>query len=575
LLAPGCPPAALELELEGVKRIEIAADGRALLHLDDGSLLVKEPPIAYQTRGSVRVSVPARYEVRSGRLGFSLGQYDASLPLVIDPILSYSSYFGGSSFDEAFGIAADAGGNTIVVGYTASTLFPTSSPEQPVHGGGTYDAFVVKLDPSGSRIVYSTYLGGSGADIAYAVATDALGDAYVAGLTSSSNFPTASAFQSTRGGLQDAFVAKLDATGATLVYSTYLGGSGDDFAKGIAVSNMGAAYLVGSTFSGNFPRAAAMQGALRGEQDAFVTELAPSGASLVYSTYLGGSATEYGNAIALDSGGSAYIAGSTTSSDFPIASALQSARGGGNTDAFLSKLNPSGSTLSYSTYLGGSSEDQALGVSVAGDNAIVVGETFSTNFPLRFPAQPAPGGNAHSDAFIARFDATGGALVFSSYFGGTGNDAAVAVASDSAGDAYVAGLTSSPDLTLVAPLDGQNTYRGNGDAFILALPPSGVRFVYSSYLGGSAEDHGAGVAVAVGTTFIVGNTSSSDFPKLNPIINGLVGAQDAFITKLPSIQPVATPALGRWLGPTVLSLLLLGVALLLLTRRGRALSLGQ
>jgi hypothetical protein len=574
VLAPGTLPSSIEIEFEGVSRLEIAADGRALLHLEDGSRLEKEPPVAYQMRGAKRIGVRAKYEMRSGRLGFLLGDYDASLPLVIDPILTYSTYFGGSSFDEAYGIAADAGGNTYIVGYTASTLFPTSSPEQPVHGGGTYDAFVVKLDPSGSKLIYSTYLGGNGADIAYAVATDALGNAYVAGLTSSTNFPTASALQSAKGGLQDAFISKLDGTGASLVYSTYLGGMGDDYARGIAVSNTGAAYLVGTTFSANFPKAAPLQAALSGDQDAFASEISPSGSSLAYSTYLGGNAAEYGNAIALDSAGEAYLVGSTTSSNFPIANARQPAHAGGNTDAFLSKLNPAGSALIYSTYLGGSSADEALGVSVAGDNAIVVGDTFSTNFPLTVAAQPVPGGSSHSDAFITRFDASGAGLVFSTYFGGSGNDVAAAVANDSAGNAYVVGLTDSPDLMLTTPLDGQSTYRGGGDAFVLALPPSGARFAYSSYLGGAAEDHGAGVTVAVGTTFIVGSTHSSDFPRVSPIINGLVGAQDGFVAKLPSIQAaavaVAAPALGSWVAFALLSFLLLATSLVLVARRERS-----
>ncbi len=567
-IAPGVLPSTVELEFDGVSRIELAADGRALLHLPDGSVLTKQPPVAYQTRAGQRVFVPARFELRGGRLGFNIGHYDPALPLVIDPVLFYSTYFGGSSFDEAYAIAVDAGGNTYIAGYTASTLFPTFSPEQPKHGGGAYDAFVVKLNPSGSNLIYSTYLGGSGADIAYAIATDALGNAYVTGLTNSPNFPVSSALQSALGGGQDAFVTKIDSTGTLLTYSTYLGGTGDDYARGITVSNTGSAYLVGSTFSPNFPKAAAFQTALRGSQDAFVSELAPSGGSLVYSTFLGGDATEYGNAIALDTAGNAFVVGSTTSSNFPTANARQPSHGGGGTDAFVSKLNAAGSALVFSTYLGGSASDEALGVCLALGTAVVVGDTLSGNFPLSNAAQPTLGAVNHTDAFVTRFDASGTAHTYSTYFGGTGNDSATAVACDAFGDAYAVGLTNSADLPVQNPLDDQSTYHGSGDAFLLALQPSGTRFAYASYLGGAAEDHGTGIAVGVGATFVVGNTSSVDFPKITPLINGLVGAQDAFIVKLPAIQAAATPALG-WFASLVLAGCFLITVLLLLVARAR------
>ncbi|HEX2670980.1 MAG TPA: SBBP repeat-containing protein, partial [Polyangiaceae bacterium] len=462
------------------------------------------------------------------------------------------------SYDEATGIAADSAGNTYFVGYTASTLFPTYSPEQPTHSGGAYDAFVVKLDATGQNRIYATYLGGSGPDMAYAVATDAFGDAYVAGLTASNNFPVVGAVQATLGGAQDAFVTKLNPSGSALLYSTYLGGALDDYARGIAVSGAGAAYLVGTTFSANFPRVAALQSSLSGTYDAFVAQLAPGVTGLVYSTYLGGSGTEYGNAIALDTSGSAYVVGSTTSSNFPILNARQSAHAGGSNDAFLCKLNLTGSGLVFSTYLGGSGTDEANGVTVTLGTAVVVGSTLSTNFPLALAKQPVPGGNNHTDAFVTRFDASGTSLIYSTYLGGTGNESATAVASDPFGDAYLVGSTDSSDLPVENPIAGQETYRGGVDAFVSAITPTGSRFVYTSYLGGTTEDRAAGVAFNAGTTQIVGNTRSTDFPKVTPIINGLVGAQDAFVVKIPGVEPAGAPALGnRWfaLGAGVLLLI--------------------
>ncbi|HEY1536698.1 MAG TPA: SBBP repeat-containing protein [Polyangiaceae bacterium] len=567
-LAPGVAPSRIELELEGVSRIEIAPDGRAVLHLRDGSQLIKEPPIAYQEHNGRRMPVAAKYELRGEGLGFAVGRYDAALPLVIDPVLTYSSYFGGSSYDEACAIAADTSGNMYLVGYTASTLFPTSSPEQPTHAGGSYDAFVVKLNAAGTSLIYATYLGGNGPDIAYAVATDGVGNAYLAGLTSSTNFPVVTPVQAALGGSQDAFVTKLNSSGSAIVYSTYLGGALDDYVKGIAVTSAGAVYLVGTTFSTNFPVAAPLQASLSGTYDAFVTQLTPAGTSLVYSTYLGGTGTEYGNAIALDSLGNAYVVGSTTSSNFPTLNARQSSHAGGGTDAFLSKLNTAGTGFVYSTYLGGSGADEALGVTVAVSTPVVVGDTLSGDFPLVAAAQRVPGGNNHSDAFITHFEASGTTLAYSTYLGGTGNDSAVAVASDSSGDVYVVGQTDSADLPLQQPIDGQESYHGAGDAFVAALPTAGSRFAYTSYLGGAAADRGAGIALAAGATYVAGNTLSSDFPKVAPIINGLVGSQDAFVAKLPSIQSAsAAPALG-WRSLLLMAGLLLGVAVLLLNTRG-------
>lgn len=544
VLAAGVSPDNVLVEFEGVSSIQLTPDGSATLRLLDGSRLTKRAPVAYQLRGEQRVLISAKYVLRAGVLGFVVGDFDHSLPLVIDPVLTYSSYFGGSSYDEATGVAADSAGNTYLVGYTSSTLFPTFSPVQPSHGGGPYDAFIVKLDPTGQSRIYSSYLGGSGADIAYAVATDAFGNAYVAGLTSSSNFPVAGAVQATLGGAQDAFVTKLNPSGSALVYSTYLGGSLDDYARGIAVSGAGAAYLVGTTFSSNFPKVAALQSSLSGTYDAFVAQLAPGGTGLVYSTYLGGSGTEYGNAIALDTSGSAYVVGSTTSNNFPIANARQPAHAGGSNDAFLSKLNLAGSGFVFSTYLGGSGTDEAFGVSATLGTAVVVGSTLSSNFPLALAKQPVFGGNNHTDAFVTRFDASGAALLYSTYLGGTGSEVATGVASDGFGNAYIVGSTDSADLPLESPITGQETYRGGVDAFIAAITPSGSRFVYTSYLGGSTEDRAAAVAFGAGTTHVVGNTRSTDFPKVMPIINGLVGAQDAFVVKLPGIEPAGAPALG-------------------------------
>jgi len=268
--------------------------------------------------------------------------------------LVYSTYLGGSGNDYGYGIAVDSFGNAYVTGYTNSTNFPTASPVQATNGGGSYDVFVAKLNTTGSALVYSTYLGGNGADFGFGIAVDSSGNAYVTGQTSSANFPRASPLQATNGGgSYDVFVAKLNTTGSALVYSTYLGGNGYDFGYGIAVDSAGNAYVTGYTESSNFPTANPLQAAFGGGTvDAFVAKLNAAGSALAYSTYLGGSGGDQGYGIAVDSSGNAYVAGVTNSPDFPTVNALQA--GGGS---FVAKISdqPAGNPVPAITSLSPSS----------------------------------------------------------------------------------------------------------------------------------------------------------------------------------------------------------------------------
>jgi Bacterial Ig-like domain (group 3)/Beta-propeller repeat len=296
--------------------------------------------------------------------------------------LAYSTYLGGSNYDRGNGIAVDSAGDAYVTGYTGSTDFPTMNPLQAY--GGDYDAFVAKLNPSGSALVYSTYLGGSLEDVGYGVGVDSVGNAYVVGFTESTNFPTMNPLQPANGGGFDAFVAKLNSAGSALVYCTYLGGSGAEFGNGVAVDSTGNAYVTGQTNSLDFPTENPLQPANGGGLDAFVAKLNPSGSALVYSTYLGGSGDDLGLGIAVDSTRNAYVTGQTTSLNFPTENPLQK-KYAGHGDAFVSKINPSGSALVNSTYLGGSGEEDILGGGIAVDsvgNAYVTGNTGSTNFPV-------------------------------------------------------------------------------------------------------------------------------------------------------------------------------------------------
>ncbi len=546
ILAPGAEPARVELAFDGVESLHLQSDGSVLLTLPGGGTLHKRAPVAYQLdeRGQ-RVSIASRYELRGGKLAFAVGQYDHERELRIDPVLLYSSYVGGSSFDQAYGAATDAAGNTYLVGYTSSALFPTTNALQPALAGGVYDAFVCKLNASG-RFVYATFLGGKGADLGYAIAADSAGNAYVTGVTLSNDFPVLGAAQGVAGGKQDAFVTKIDAGGSALIYSTYLGGSQDDYAQAIAVSATGNALLGGTTFSANFPTLAAAQGSLHGTSDAFVANLAPLGNALVYSTFLGGDNGESAHGVAFDAGNNAAVVGSTSSSNFPRLTPFQATFGGGTYDGFVSKLSPSGAFVT-STYLGGSGNDEAQAVAVqASGQATVVGYTLSANFPFASGAQSALASAGHSDAFVTRFNASSSTLAFSTFLGGTGEDSASGVSVDSTNTAYVVGSTDSTNFPLAKPIPGQGAYHGAGDGFVTAVDPSGSPFSYSTYLGGSAEDHAVGVAVqANGLTHVVGNTYSTDFPLVNPAIDFLVGAQDGFVARLPGAA-VGAPAGRRW-----------------------------
>jgi hypothetical protein len=389
--------------------------------------------------------------------------------------LVYSTYIGGSFNDDGLGIAVDSAGEAFVVGNTKSTDFPTASPFQSTNNGGTNGiAFVTKLNAAGSALVYSTYLGGSGPDSASSVAVDGSGEAFVTGYTRSSNFPSTSAFQGTNFGGADAFVAKFNAAGSALVYSTYLGGNQDDFGTAIALDGAGEVFVTGYTQSTNFRTSSPFQAASGGGTDAFLTKFNAGGSALVYSTYLGGTANDFGYGIALDNTGDAFVTGSTLSTNFPTQSPYQAAKSG-NSDAFITKFNAGGSALVYSTYLGGTGPDTAaaIAVDVRGE-AFVAGSTDSPNFPLASPILSSP--PAFLDAFVTKFNAAGSALVYSTYLGGASppdpSNAANGIAVDSAGDAFVAGYTNSINFPTASP------YRGNlGGAMpcgILGSPPCAI-----------------------------------------------------------------------------------------------------
>lgn len=553
LVAPGADPNEIELAFDGADGIELTGQGELVLRTPAGDVRYHKPVI-YQVVAGQRREVPGGYVLEQDlaaaalgrpaeRVRFELAGYDPSRPLVIDPVLTFSTALGGAQADTAWEVAVDPAGNILVAGSTLSTDFPRTTAFQGEFAGGLNDGdiFVLKLTPAGDQLIYSTYLGGSGDDVAFALAVDGAGNAYVTGLTTSTNFPTVNAFQPTlRGrpplGLDihpfDAIVAKLNPTGTALLYSTYLGGDGDDQGIDIAVDAAGRACVAGRTTSTNFPTARPLMGRLAGGTDAFVARFSPDGATLEFSTYLGGRGDDFGEGIAVDGAGNIYVAGITASADFPQQGGVQSQFNGGAFDAFVTKFNAAGDQLVYSTFLGGAGADEALRLALdAGNNAYLTGLTDSANFPTTGAAQAGRGGK--TDAFVAKLDPTGGALVYSSYLGGEEVDEGWDIGLDAQGRAWITGRTSSRDFP-VTP-DAPRTSPGGGfDAFIAALSADGATVGFATYLGGVSEDRANALALAgPDSVVIVGQTTSTNFPTLAPMkAPAADGVADAFVARL-------------------------------------------
>ncbi|MEY2518284.1 MAG: hypothetical protein QOF24_43 [Verrucomicrobiota bacterium] len=559
VIAPGADPKAIRLAFQGARKISINSAGDLVLDTKGGEVQLKQPRVYQNVDGAER-KIAARYVLKGRhRVAFEVAEYDRRQPLVIDPVLSYSTYLGGGGYDQPLNIAVDISGNAYVTGYTTSTNFPTTPGAYQTTIGSSSTAFVTKLNPTGSAVVYSTYLGGNGSETGFGIAVDASGNAYVAGLASSTNFPTTpGAFQTTfgGGGGGDCFVTKLNSTGDALIYSTYLGGSlGEGFAA-IAVDASGNAYVTGFTNSTNFPTTpGAFQTTFGGASyysstgDGFVTKLNPTGSALVYSTYLGGNRDDYGHSIAVDALGNAYVTGFTESLNFPTTfGAYQTANGGGipSRDAFVIKLNPTGDALVYSTYLGGSGEEYGLSIAVdsAGD-AYVTGYTIYADFPTTPGAfQTTRGSLALFDAFVTKLNSTGNALIYSTYLAGSGDDYGFSIAVDISGNAYVTGSTSSTNFP-TTPGAVQTTYGGNPfDCFVTKLNPTGDALVFSTYLGGASDDFGAGIRVnAFGNAYVTGYTTSTNFPTTPGAFQTSHGGgfRDAFIAKISEATPTPTP----------------------------------
>jgi hypothetical protein len=571
-VAPGADPAVIQLTFDGVDELAIDDAGDLRLQINGGHI-VQRKPLAYQLSLEGRRPIAARYSINeTGKVGFEIGDYDATKPLIIDPVIAYSTYLGGSGDDEGNGIAVDREGNAYVTGYTLSADFPVAGALQGHLHPGTdlvvkADVFVAKLNQAGNALIYSTYLGGSSHDFGNAIAVDSNGNACVVGYTYSDDFPTANALFPTNPPTdfyENGFVAKLNAAGNALLYSTYLGGTYSDQCKAIAIDPADNVYVTGFTGSSDFPTMHALF-PNSSSQDAFVTKINATGSAVIYSTFLGGTpqprgGRDSGQAIAADAAGNAYVTGRTFSENFPTTPNAYRPKftddlslGFDVSDAFVTKLNPSGSALVYSTYLGGSGDDEGTGIAVdASGSAFVTGRVQSIGFPTTPAAfQKGYAGPATPPAaFVTKFTPAGDALVYSTFIDGNNFDIPSAIALDAEGNSYVVGGTTSSNFPIANPVQAAlGGSDGDSDAFVVRLNQAGSDLSFSTYFGGMRPDAAHGLAIdAGGSIYIVGSTSSTNLSTFNAMQASAGGGHsDAFIAKI--AQPDRNPGAAAIISP--------------------------
>jgi Beta-propeller repeat len=575
IVKPGADPRQIRMRFDGAERIDLNPAGELVIHIGETTIHQRRPVI-YQNVDGVRREVAGGYVFAGEReIGFQLAAYDSDRALVIDPVFFFSTYLGGSSLDAAYSVAIDAAGNAYLTGQVLSTDFPTvTGAFQPTSGGGS-DAFVTKLNPTGSGLIYSTYLGGSGADVGRGIAVDGAGNAYVTGSTTSTNFPvTANAFKSASGagGTTEAFIARLNATGSALVYSSALVGVADAstrFGTAIVTDALGNAYAVGLTQSRNLPTTPGVFQPNHGNSgepfqngppdlDAFIAKFNTNGSgtsSLVYCSYLGGQAQDDAADIALDTQGNAYVVGETFSANFPTTPGALQTSLRGPMDGFVTKVNPTASALVYSTYLGGSTigggsgTDHASGIALDSlGNAYVTGFTGSTDFPITAGAYQTSLLGSQGDAFVTKLNAAGTGLVYSTFLGDASSG--VSIATDVSGNAYVAGSASSGTFPVTPGAPQPSFGGGNVDGFVAKFNTTGSALVYSTYLGGMGNDFVLRMALdglPTPNVYVTGYTDSINFPTTSGALQTAFagGSSDAFLTKITEVVLPPPSSVGK------------------------------
>jgi hypothetical protein len=558
-ISAGADASKIQFEIAGATQTELDVEGNLVLQTPSGEIHFRSP-IIYQESNGNRVPIFGSYVMNdSTHIAFQVARYNPSEPLVIDPVLVYSTYLGGSGDDEPSGIAVDSTGNLYIAGYTDSTDFPLATIGS-LPAGNTH-AFVAKLDPTGSNLVYADYIGGNSQDYGYALVLDNNNNVYVTGSTASSDFPVVNPYQATYPGSFNGFLSKISGDGSSLLYSTYLGGNGSDTPAGIAIDSSGSVFVAGNTSSTNFPVANAYQATVSPNQGGnfgnygFLTKFSPDGSYLVYSTYLGGSSNVAYNCggtpcwtspfsaisgIAVDGNDNAFATGITNTYNFPTTQAAyqvtDSTQQTNPTVGFVSKFSSSGA-LGYSTYFYESSaaltQADAIAVDSSG-SAYVTGIAFSDGtFPVTSTSicDPAIYAFACDYAFVTKFDPTGSTLAYSTFLGPNNTANPRAIALDADNDAYVVASTSSNSFEVV---NGIEPYSNGSDLLLVEVDPVASTQLFATYLGGSANETPAGIALdSNGNIYIAGSTDSNDLPVTQGAFQDLLGGgTDSFMMKI-------------------------------------------
>lgn len=551
IVAPGANPNQIKLDFDGADAISIDKNGDLLIKVNSQTIVQKKP-FVYQIVDGAKREINSKYVLRGNRVGFSLGGYNKSKTLVIDPRVTYSTFFGGSSYDAANDIKFDSMNRRYIAGYTFSNNLPVTN------GGtrtGDFDVFITRLNAAGTAVEYSTFIGGSRTDLGYAIGVDAAFNAYVTGYTESTNFPTLNAYDASANGGLDAFLVKLDASGAR-VYSTYLGGMGSDSGNAIVIGADNNPIVVGETASANYPTTVGVaQPATGGGTDAFVTKFDTAGTALAFSTLHGGAGFEDGQRAAIDASGNIYIVGTTTSLNMPISVGAYQMTNGGEQDAFVTKFNPTALTRDYSSYFGGTRREfgEAIAVDSTG-NVVITGTTESSPtdaFPLRNAAQTVYGGGIF-DAFAARIVPVNNSvtpLVYSTYLGGGGQEQGLGIVTNSSNEAIVIASTFSTNYPTTATAL-QTARAGSGDVGVTRFGANGA-MLYSSYFGGTNEDSGQGdyplgaTLDALGRVCFAGFSGAANLPTTTNALDAVYnGGVDAFVTCYDTSAATTTTAAG-------------------------------
>jgi len=510
IVHPGGSPESIRITYFGAEP-RINSRGELKINTPAGTVY-EDAPVSFQ---GGRVLKTQWVEHSSNTFGFRIDEWDEGETLIIDPVV-FSTFLGDYYNDFGKGVAVDGSGYVYVTGITSSPSFPTTVGSYDNTSNGYDDVFVTKMNVTGDRLIFSTFVGGSNSDEGHDLALDSDGNIYVTGLTYSSNFPTTpnAYMRSWGGGSTDGFVFKLNASGDRLIFSTYIGGLGYEWVYGIDVDSRGCAYITGHTTSQNFPTTSGAYSTTHngGWTDSFVVKLNRTGGALVFSTFLGGSGGDNGWGIAVSPSFYVFVSGTTYSSNFPTTSGAFDRTLGGNRDAYVAKLNVSGDRLIYSTYIGGGSVDRGLGIEVdALGYAYLTGTTDSSNFPTT-PGAFMENTTGVSDAYAVKLNISGDKLIYSTFIGGRSSDSGVDTRIDTSGNAYVVGYTQSTDFP-TTPNANDTTFGGYEDCFLSVLNSSGTGLLYSSFIGGSSGERPNSVGLNnLGFVAVTGNTRSTDFP---------------------------------------------------------------